>query len=615
MTAGRGAWWVGLAGIFLLVAGSGWYQAVSAPVFSVTDEQAHVGYLLALADGRLPTIDSPIDADAGGPDLVARLEWQPHRRRDIWVANNPPLPYLLALGPGLLTRAEDVPGGPLVGLRVTNAVFLAAAAVVVARLGRHLAGGDPRVGLIAGGIFAASPHVGFVAGSGAVDGVAVLCSVALLDALVAVCRRGPTRRDLVRLAVWCALGAAARPMTAALAGAAGVVAVAIAAWRRRQPDPAAAEPPAPAARHARPAAALDDESVFVYDQDRDPALAEDALFVEAPRWADQADGPDGSADAGADGSDGKGAVGAGDPVAAARRVGPIGAALIVGLPTLALDGWWYLRNLSLYGDATGSERLLQKFLRRSPGTLLDGLGHKSIWREAMRTLFLRRIEVALPHDALAWTPVVIGLAIVAALGTAVVVALDQRRAAVAGEEPATSTVAWVAMVLIAAVEVLLIAQHWAGGGAPHPRYFLPILAVLTSAFGLVAVRTVGSWIGALVIGALAALQVAQAPRALRFALRNVTDPLPDDLNRSIGPAWLPGAGGWAAALGTLALLVALALVARPDEDEPADEHGPADEHEPAEARADGLRPEAAPAAAGGTGLPARPPGSDPGSRR
>ena len=232
------AWYLGLAAVVLLIVGTGWYQIFDVAPYYQADEQAHVGYVLALQDGRLPTIDTPIDEAEGGSALHERLLRSPERNHDVWVANNPPVAYVAALPAATVTRILGHATGPLVGLRATNLLFFAASAVFVARLGRRLAGDDATVGLLAAALFATVPYVGAISGAGYVDGLALLCTVAMLDVLVALTLDGPTRRQVVALAVWCALGVGVRPMTAAFAAVAAAMAMAVVLLRtlRRRDD-------------------------------------------------------------------------------------------------------------------------------------------------------------------------------------------------------------------------------------------------------------------------------------------------------------------------------------------------------------------------------------------
>jgi len=235
---------LGVVGAVLLLAGGSWYQAFVTPPYRFIDEQAHAGYVLELQHGRLPSIDTPIDAAAGGGALQERLAMEPERRRDVWVANNPPLTYLLAVGPSALTRALGVPGGPLVGLRLLNVAATAGAVVLAYLLARDLAGGDPTVGLVGAGIVAAMPHLGFVAALGFNDGTSLLATTAVALALARLAGAGPGPLDGVRAARWLGLAAAGaalcRPMALVYAGAAVLLGAAITWWRRQAPLPIAA---------------------------------------------------------------------------------------------------------------------------------------------------------------------------------------------------------------------------------------------------------------------------------------------------------------------------------------------------------------------------------------
>ncbi len=508
-------WWIGLAGIALLLLGSGWYQVWMGPPFRYADEQAHVGYVLELQRGHLPEIDTPIDAAHGGQALRERLRLEPERRRTVWVANNPPLPYVMAFVPAAVTRALGWPGGALLGIRLTNLLCMVGAVVVVARLGANLAGGDRRVGLVAGALFAATPHVGFIGGTGVTDGQAVLFSVLALDALVTICRGPATRRNVALLGLWCGLGAACRPMTAVLAGALAVGAFAVIALR-------------------------------------------------TPRVS--------------------GWVRRDDP---GQPVGPWWSAGALALPALVLSGWWYARNIHLYGDATGSDRLLEKFARPPRSGPLTMIHYPSVWRETLRTLFVRRLENQLPTDLADWWPLT-KLAVVATLiVTVVVVIADQLLARRRGDEPRTTALGWLAGYASMVVVTLLIAQHWSGGGAPHARYAFPALVVLLAGSALCLVRLGTRWAGAAVVAVLLVIQAHQVPLATTWVAEHKTAPLKSVLTFSIGPTWLRLSGIPLMGLGALAVLAGLALVSSPGA-------------EPAEAE--------------GTDPPAPPPRSDPGSR-
>lgn len=498
----RRDWWLGLVGIALLVLGSGWYQMWTAPPYRYVDEQAHAGYVLELQAGRLPTIDTPIDADHGGAALRSRLATEPPRRRDVWVANNPPLPYLVAMVPAALSRALGFAGGPLIGLRLVNLVAMTAAVVWAARLARSLASDDARVGLVAGAIVAAIPLVGFMAGLGFTDGLATLCSVAMLDALVSLCRRGPSRRQVVVVATWCALGAAIRPMTAVLAAATATMALAVTAarwWRRRL----------------------------------------EATETERPT------------------------------ATAPLPPGPVWSALVLVVPAIVASGWWYLRNARLYGDPTGSHRLFEKFDRTPPrGGPLAILDRPGIWQRTLRTLFTRRVENPPVPNLNTWWPLLKWSLIAVLVGAAAMVVIDQLRSRQLPSRTTTtsplSAQAWTAAYASVGVVAALIAQHWAGGGAPHARYAIPALAALASAAALVVVRLATRWAGLALVATILALQARQTQVAARTMAAINPAPPGSELATSYGPGWWRLAGVAVVVIGAGALAAGLAMVrARP----------------------------------------------------
>ncbi len=235
MTTARRATIVGLAGAVAILAGGAWYQALTTPPYLVTDEHAHAGYVLAVQGGDLPTIDTPIDGRHGGEALRDRLEIEPERRREVWVANNPPLVYFVAAGPAAATRALGLPGGPLLGLRLLNAAATAGAVALTFRLARRLAGDDPLVGLVAAGLLAALPHLGYIASLGLTDGPALLATTGVLAALAKVAIGPADRWSVASLGLWCAAAAAVRPMSLVFAMAGGLAGLAIVAYRRERP--------------------------------------------------------------------------------------------------------------------------------------------------------------------------------------------------------------------------------------------------------------------------------------------------------------------------------------------------------------------------------------------
>jgi hypothetical protein len=303
-----------------------------------------------------------------------------------------------------------------------------------------------------------------------------------------------TRRWWARLAAWVGFGLAVRPMSAVLCG--GVLFItlvprAVAAWRRGT-----------ATAHDRPSAA--------------------------------------------------GARGEAEPRPASRTLRVMWTEVVAAI-LAAVGGAWYVRNIALYGDPTGSEHLFAKFDRPT----------RSVWdfspseaREVLETLFLRRLQNVLDGDPTSWTPV---LALVLALGVCgtVVTGLRERRhrrlryPLFGVRDPAGDATAAPAgavrldlVVLLAVASVLnaaLVVQHWSGGGGLHPRYGLllvPVLAAFTATF---AARLHTAVLLALFVGPVAALWY-QVPRSSDWVNAHKTAPLDSPLTMSIGPEWLRMAG-------------------------------------------------------------------------
>ncbi|WP_170225193.1 phospholipid carrier-dependent glycosyltransferase [Nocardioides albertanoniae] len=154
-----------------------------------------------------------------------------------------------------------------------------------------------------------------------------------------------------------------------------------------------------------------------------------------------------------------------------RAVGA--AAVATGLPALA-TGWFYVRNIVLYGDPTASGALLEKFAREPNGTWWQVLSDAQMWADWLRRL---------------WTPVlgewyvvfVDLLAVVAALG---LLALLARRVVGGPRGPAGSGRGWLLLTVHALVVVVNLIGFVAGGGNPNDRYLMPLMPVLASALAL-----------------------------------------------------------------------------------------------------------------------------------
>lgn len=188
------------------------YVAATPPLFHVV-ESGNVAYALSLAEGELPTMDTPI-ATEEFPELQRRVEHDRAIGRtplsDVWMANHPPLFYLLAAAPIGVGVQFDV---PLAGLWVAKGLnVLLGAGVVVATvaLARALVPGSPRVALIAGGWLVMVPLLTTEPAGLYNDFLAVLTATGLLASAVSLIRRGRTSGRVALVALWASAAALTR---------------------------------------------------------------------------------------------------------------------------------------------------------------------------------------------------------------------------------------------------------------------------------------------------------------------------------------------------------------------------------------------------------------------
>lgn len=145
------------------------------------------------------------------------------------------------------------------------------------------------------------------------------------------------------------------------------------------------------------------------------------------------------------------------------RRGLAAGAAVSAVPAAA-TGWFYLRNLRLYGDLTGQDALLAKF-ERSPAGLQDVLELHS----------LREFVLATP------IPLLVGLLV----GPLVVAEAVRRRRA--RPDPA-----WLLLAVHAGVTLVNVALFIAAGGGFHDRYLMQVMPLFATVTALAMLR-VGAW--------------------------------------------------------------------------------------------------------------------------
>jgi hypothetical protein len=399
----------GVAGAVAVFVGVSLLLALSTPPFYPRDEQAHLGYAHAVASGELPQIDTFQSVPRTATEWQTRYDANPDDRyRQIWVANHPPLNYVLA-APGVwLANAVERPDGGLMLLRFLNIGLAAVGLVFVYLLTVELSGGNRRLGFLATTVVALLPQPPAFFGRAFVDGLGFATITLLLWAGARYLRRGHTPERLALLSVAVALACLSR--ASGLLVAMAVVAVVLGFGLARATGPLRSR---------------------------------------------------------------------------LRGLTPAGVALVG--PAALVSGWFYVRNVALYGDIGASSHLLDRFDRETRG---------SIWNHALDIDWFGSL-----FSAIATRPfpgyfdryqrnygwVVQAVFVLAIVGLALGPRLRARLLAARNRgvapacEAASLPLAAIAMSLVAAAVVLLaMAQHVSGGGLPHLRYLYPSLGVIAA---------------------------------------------------------------------------------------------------------------------------------------
>ncbi len=173
----------------------------------------------------------------------------------------------------------------------------------------------------------------------------------------------------------------------------------------------------------------------------------------------------------------------------AKRGRDAGAVILVGLvPAIVLFGWFYLRNIALYGDIGASRYLLDRFQRQRRGSVLDMVTRGEMWLRVYQGLLSpSTVARRLPR----FTNLISALAVA---GVAVVAVTGRTRRSVTSPQGST-VVRWrVVLCLVAVASVgMTLAQHVSGGGNPYSRYLLPAIGVGATLFIVGVERILPKW--------------------------------------------------------------------------------------------------------------------------
>jgi hypothetical protein len=460
------------------------FQAYVVPVYNPPDEASHVGYMIEVSHGRLPTIDTEIPPDAFPRKLY---DVRDDAHQDIWVANHPPLFYWATALPARL-GSRTMPY--LAGIRLVRLLpiaFGALSVLLIAALAARLVPGRPQVMVAAAALTAASPAFSHFSGILYNDSLGVLTSTATLLAAVDLLRGGPSRGRLALLAGAAALAALSRSSGLIVMGIAGLAAIASALIHR-----------------------------------------------------------------------GEGAI-------RSRLLRGVGMAALVGIAVAATSGWFYLRNVRLYGDPTGAAALFSKFDRVPNGSPLALLASPRIWGlEAQRLVDYSYFNLSdvrrLEDSETVWSRL---LLLVPVLGMLVIL-LRRARYRLIPSLRSPRLVAWGLCLLFLVLLGWSVVSFAAGGGNVHGRYLFPGLGVLATGAALGLGALPFGRRGVLVVAVVVAMHVLGymvAQQYLEAAAIQVPGQTPlETVLVAIGgpPAWLL-LGPLALVLGALTAIQAVAL--------------------------------------------------------
>lgn len=156
----------------------------------------------------------------------------------------------------------------------------------------------------------------------------------------------------------------------------------------------------------------------------------------------------------------------------ALRVCVIGVA-----PAVLLFGWFYIRNIVLYGDIGASSYLLERFYREPNGSLIAQVFDADLWR----ALWFRSMS---PFTYRGPRPPWMLLTAAVAVGGLVVAVVTRRTGDHDAEEQHLPIARRSVFLLLAGMAVIVwfIAEHVSGGGYLHPRYLFPVLGSVMTLF-------------------------------------------------------------------------------------------------------------------------------------
>lgn len=385
MTEQRRSFWddarVVLAGTLLMVLSNAASHMLMLPPYSAIDEGRHLGYAVAIAEGRIPHVLDPIDPSS--------LRLKEIRGTNIQAAAaHPPLYHAIVALPVKYFSKADHAAVAVRFARSMSILFGLASVYMIWRLVRTLVPARTDILAITLGAVACLPIFTFATSVAYNDALAMLGVTGVLAATTSGCINGFRRSLYLECGLWMAVAGATR-MTALLATMPAALAWWLVVARGRQSQPAVR-------RH------------FV------GLLASAGLFAM----------------------------------------------------TAATSGWFYVRNVMLYGDPTAATALLTRLERVPHGyfrafILRPGVLYEQHWTRIVG-------GVVLPESSERYAHLLMILAGIGALVLLVRYVRTRPRPFPTGP----LRLAWLATIGPALVNLVLVLGFHAKGGDITPRYVI-----------------------------------------------------------------------------------------------------------------------------------------------
>lgn len=207
-----------------------------------------------------------------------------------------------------------------------------------------------------------------------------------------------------------------------------------------------------------------------------------------------------------------------------ERRARIKAGTVIAVPVLVLTGWFWVRNMVLYGDPAASAALLSRYGRQPRGSVLDAATDLSNLNRTWQTLAAARVDRSFIDPTMSpWSETVNAANLVLAVVVAALAVLmvPARRLPRTGRPLRAEWYGWSLLGIVVLANWLMMSQHVSGGGNPHARYMsfvVPAGAIVTGA----AVARLGQRaapIGSLLVLALVAYNLTGLEEVREFTVR------------------------------------------------------------------------------------------------